>query len=609
MKKVLFLMFMLFLIVSGTANLRAQVRIGGNGVPNKTAVLDLNISDAPEPGNLGGLLLPRIPLSNVKHKLNDTVPMNGAIVWNTNDDFYLGKGVYVWGDTVWVPIQRTLISNSTYQSVTTKPNVEIPSNSNPELGLGMIFQVPTSYLDWSNTARFIWDVRVNAKNGEAADSDDEKSDIVISGTKQEMVFIPYDNTERTYSARVKPISNNGTVLDEWSDWTVSAAGKYRGWYRLTGPTGYDIFNVDVDNYIENPTYGRGRKKMDMSNEYAVEMVAGIAGITPTYLWSIVQDGTGELKPLVDTTQSTVKLIFNEGISEKEELVKDPSRADTIILQCIVTEGSEDPYILRRTITVGNRDECSPAAGLLDAEGNRYTVSKFDSVCWMTQNLRSTWTLQGSQKQEIPEGTNKDNDPNAVVYYYPNSNSTNSPSEYGLLYTWSAANIGTTTTEATNAFPGKTSDRQGICPDGWTLPSDYDWNQLEKEIATKPELYSDESATMEPDAWNVTYEGSTEWRPATGTNEKWWGRRMKSPTKVTSTATNGVSKIDSTGFNALLVGYLGSGNGADFGSYTNFWSSSAGSATAAWRRRLNGGSSGVYRDTTNKSYLYSVRCKK
>ncbi|MDR1633217.1 MAG: fibrobacter succinogenes major paralogous domain-containing protein, partial [Dysgonamonadaceae bacterium] len=151
-------------------------------------------------------------------------------------------------------------------------------------------------------------------------------------------------------------------------------------------------------------------------------------------------------------------------------------------------------------------------------------------------------------------------------------------------------------------------RQGICPDGWTLPSDYDWNQLEKEIATYPGLYSTESDTITPAAWESKYEGATAWRPDEGnTNTTWWGRRMKSPTS--GTGANGKSKTDGTGFNALLVGVFVSGKGAYFDTTAAIWSSSAGSATAAWRRSLVNGNSGVDRDTRTKDYLFGVRCKK
>jgi hypothetical protein len=108
MKKIFFLM--LALIVLSTASMNAQVRIGGIEDPHPSAVLDLNADDDANAGNFG-LILPRVSLTSVKQQLNAADPANGAMVWNTNDDFYLGKGVYVWGDTVWVPVQRTLFSN------------------------------------------------------------------------------------------------------------------------------------------------------------------------------------------------------------------------------------------------------------------------------------------------------------------------------------------------------------------------------------------------------------------------------------------------------------------------------------------------------------------
>jgi uncharacterized protein (TIGR02145 family) len=253
------------------------------------------------------------------------------------------------------------------------------------------------------------------------------------------------------------------------------------------------------------------------------------------------------------------------------------------------------------------------AGLRDAEDHFYTVSKFgDAGCWMTQNLRSTYTWQGNQKQEITEDPNSNNDNNVVSYYYPGAN-TNIPTtnpEYGLLYTWGAANIGTATTEATNAFPNATSTRQGICPEGWVVPNDYDFNQLEKEIATNPALYSSQTDPV-AGGWSTTYETQTGWRPSEGnTNQTWWGRQMKSTnTKVNNTATNGSSKEDGTGFNALLVGVLDGGSAIYYGTDTVFWSSSAGGTTVAWRRPLTNSGSGAPRNTFNKYRSFSVRCKK
>jgi uncharacterized protein (TIGR02145 family) len=178
-----------------------------------------------------------------------------------------------------------------------------------------------------------------------------------------------------------------------------------------------------------------------------------------------------------------------------------------------------------------------------------------------------------------------------------------------LYTWGAANIGTATTEATNAFPNATSTRQGICPEGWVIPSDYDFIQLEKEIATNPALYSSQADPVDG-GWSTTYENTAGWRPGEGnTVQTWWGRQMKSPTQVTTTNPNGSSKTDGTGFNALLVGRLDGGLPFGYGTYTDFWSSSAGSATASWRRFLFNSYSGAIRITIGKYYSFSVRCKK
>jgi uncharacterized protein (TIGR02145 family) len=450
-----------------------------------------------------------------------------------------------------------------------------------------------------NTFRFLWEVEAI---GDPAYAPQDST----SGSRREVLFVPYDNTERTYTARAKAISNNGTSDSEWSERTESAAGKYQGWYRLTGATGYDIFS---NNEESNLLYGRDRTQMSLTgNIYTVEKTAGPD--EATYNWSIIEN-PGDLASLGDEGENaTVDLQFDESILENTDLVNHPDVAKTFVLQCVVNDGRED-YTLTRTITVGDRDECSPVAGLRDAEENFYTVSKFGGACWMTQNLRSTYTWQGNQKQEPTYDRNVKNNNNAVSYSYPGSVSTipddGQHPEYGYLYTWGAANIGTLSTEATNAFLNTSSTRQGICPEGWVVPSDYDFNQLEKEIATNPALYSTQEIPFE---WSTTYENTTEWRPSTGnTAQTWWGRQMKSPTQVTTTNPSGSSKTDGTGFNALLVGTLDLGASINYGTYSFFWSSSANGATVSWRRNLGSSYSGARRTTTSKYNSFSVRCKK
>ena len=100
MKKVLFLMFLLFLGL-GTASVKAQVRIGGNTAPNASAVLDLNATDAAT--GTKGLALPRVNLaSNTAQITTGVANLTGMLVYNTNAT--LGVGIYFWDGSNWIII-------------------------------------------------------------------------------------------------------------------------------------------------------------------------------------------------------------------------------------------------------------------------------------------------------------------------------------------------------------------------------------------------------------------------------------------------------------------------------------------------------------------------
>ena len=104
-------MFLLFLIGLGTANVNAQVRIGGNAAPQGAAVLDLNADNTATPAaNKGALALPRVRLDSTTAKLNGTTPITGMLVYNTNTT--LGAGIYFWSGTAWVKTSLPVTSVS-----------------------------------------------------------------------------------------------------------------------------------------------------------------------------------------------------------------------------------------------------------------------------------------------------------------------------------------------------------------------------------------------------------------------------------------------------------------------------------------------------------------
>jgi uncharacterized protein (TIGR02145 family) len=230
------------------------------------------------------------------------------------------------------------------------------------------------------------------------------------------------------------------------------------------------------------------------------------------------------------------------------------------------------------------------------------------------------------------------------------------SRQGLLYNWPAAtgkqNMSTAQQgQVAGAEPGSNevekmtsgAGYQGICPDGWHLPSDREWNQLEKEIYEHPENYSTYSglelpftSTYNPgvgagsdgtaqSGWRSEWESGTiansapntisgyNWRgvtPNSGTTPG-HGHAMVDICGVNSINPNGRSKnLAGNGFSVLLVGYaLGGGiEEAYYGRRAYIWSSSSGDAGRGWYRILFSNAA-VFRAYSSRNYLWSVRCKK
>jgi uncharacterized protein (TIGR02145 family) len=613
MKRIFFLM--LTLLIWSATSMNAQVRIGGTEDPHQSAVLDLNENDDANEGNFG-LALPRVFLREKGQKLNNVTPADGTLIYNTNVDFARGRGIYFWTDSIWLRAASTyaLWPGDTV-AVLQKPEVKIISS--PEEGLSASFGLD-NYLDDGSAFRYDWTV--------IADGSPEYNLVPeYSSTKREVVTVPYDNVARHYTVKVKAIAdgyNDSPVSDEV---TTENTGTLRSSYDLLGESYYDIASTD---YAPNYSYGimdyRTPFALQANKDYTYKIV-GKGGESPAFEWSVIE-GADYLAGTPVSEDSIFKIRFAD-LSDNATIKSNPEAKLTVKLQCHVEDGDFiHDYV--KTIEIGDRDACIPTVGLTDAEGNKYSVYRFgNSGCWMTQNLRSTKTLQNGIEMVVAENKNVGNSNTLAAWYYPNGDdgrelgygkTTNL--EYGLLYTWAAANIGTVANEAADAFKisaneGTNSNRQGICPAGWVVPSDWDWAMLEKEIASYPEYYSTKIMPYD-NLDNSTFYGanSLDWRPTssrTDTDDNtYWGAKMKSPTIVGSiTNTYGFSDIDGTGFNALLIGSLNGGLSTDYSTYAIFWSSSSGNSTVAWRRLLNSYYSGVTRNTINKYRPLSVRCKK
>ncbi|MBO7134222.1 MAG: hypothetical protein J6W06_08705, partial [Bacteroidales bacterium] len=97
----------------------------------------------------------------------------------------------------------------------------------------------------------------------------------------------------------------------------------------------------------------------------------------------------------------------------------------------------------------------------DRDNTDYYTIKIGDQTWMAENLKYVG-------DEVSLGTtSSETEP---YYYYVNGDEANTDT-YGYLYNWKAAMNGASSSAA------NPSGVQGICPNGWHLPSDAEWTEL------------------------------------------------------------------------------------------------------------------------------------
>ena len=109
--------------------------------------------------------------------------------------------------------------------------------------------------------------------------------------------------------------------------------------------------------------------------------------------------------------------------------------------------------------------------LTDYDGNVYKAVQIGNQVWMAENLKVTHYSNGDTIPYVESNTDwdelSDYDIDDAYCFYNND----SNSDYGALYTWSAA------TNKTNGSSSNPSGVQGVCPTGWHVPSDAEWTEL------------------------------------------------------------------------------------------------------------------------------------
>ena len=211
--------------------------------------------------------------------------------------------------------------------------------------------------------------------------------------------------------------------------------------------------------------------------------------------------------------------------------------------------------------------------VIDFDSNIYQTVEISNQVWMAENLKVTHYPDGRIIPHVSDfiewiSLESNNSDDAYCFYNNDVNS-----EYGALYTWAAA-MGDNTLSS-NANP---SGIQGVCPDGWHLPSKSEWEVL------------------------ISYLGGVDVA----------GGKMKEIGTIHWNSPNtGATNI--SGFTALPSGYRSfyDGSFGSLGTMAYYWTTSDYENSAfAWENFLRYDYENIFDNYNgNKSSGFSVRCVK
>ncbi len=225
----------------------------------------------------------------------------------------------------------------------------------------------------------------------------------------------------------------------------------------------------------------------------------------------------------------------------------------------------------------------------DFDGNTYHTIKIGKQWWMAENIKSTHYNDGTEIQLVESSSSWGNleVTDKAMCYTPNSGSIVS-----ALYTWAAAvndTIGSTSSP---------SNVQGVCPDGWHLPSDDEWKQLEIYLGMPEADANDEGKKR------GTYEGSK----LAGNSEIWQNGELKQNIlfdKSDFEAIPGGQRYEEGDYYYLYGGILPVNT--SWGYVASFWSATDRHPSYSWIRSLSYESTKIRRFENIKTCGCSVRC--
>ena len=225
------------------------------------------------------------------------------------------------------------------------------------------------------------------------------------------------------------------------------------------------------------------------------------------------------------------------------------------------------YLITYLYLEGPGPDCGQITGIvIDMDGNVYQTIKIGDQWWMTENLKVTHYRNGDP---IPNITANYEWADLTSGAYCNfSNSEGNGDIYGRLYNWYAVN-----------------DDRNIAPEGWHVPSDAEWKQLEMYIGMS-------QAEADGTDWRGTDEGG---KLKEAGEIHWYSPNTGATNESGFNALPGGRREESGNFQSIALHYFGI-----------FWSSTN---DQTWCRGLTHNQAQINRFIGDKNLGNSLRCVK
>jgi uncharacterized protein (TIGR02145 family) len=291
--------------------------------------------------------------------------------------------------------------------------------------------------------------------------------------------------------------------------------------------------------------------------------------------SFVQDSAADFSwdPVISSLGVNIEVAYPSGLVIERRVIGPDVNEFSIPDSLLVEFGTynwrvqaacntERPFVLTPFSAPSSFTRVAPfscPANVTDLDSNAYAVVELFGQCWMAENLRVT---QYNNGDAIPTNIGSISWSNATVggYALYNNDEANR-SLYGLLYNQYAV-----------------VDARGICPTGWHVPNDDEWNALTDSLGGALVAGGELKTTGTVGA------GTGLWLDPNGG------------------ATN------NSGFSALPGGSRAPvGTYGLLGSLGFYWGTTTNSATSAWARKLNFQDATLARENRPRTLGASVRC--